>query len=188
MTFPLLVGLDGVEKMSKSKGNYIGVTEPPKEMFGKVMSIPDSLMGNYFALLAHTFARPADRKEIEELLDPARTHPRRAKATLGRLIVETYHGPQAAEEAEREFDRVFSRKQTPAEMPEIRVAASRMNVVELVCQAGFAKSRSEARRLVEQKAVSLDGAEIAEVDAQVDLKAGQVLRVGKRRFGRIVLS
>jgi len=185
---PILAGLDGQEKMSKSKGNYIGITEPPKEMFGKVMSISDAMMRDWFGLLNHTFRTPLTRGEIDALLDPARTHPRQAKATLGGKIVETYHGPKAAEDAAAEFDRVFSRKQAPQDMPEIRPASQRMNIVELVVSAGFAKSKSEARRLVQQKAVTLDDAEITDIGALVELKAGQVLRVGKRRFGRIIIG
>ncbi|MHC4294819.1 MAG: tyrosine--tRNA ligase, partial [Planctomycetota bacterium] len=124
MIFPLLVGLDGIEKMSKSKGNYIGITDEPNEMFGKVMSIPDSLMENYFTLLSDL---PAE--EIGILVDPDRTHPRDAKATLGKIIVATYHNEQAAAAAATEFDRVFAQKETPTEMPEISVAKSRINIV-----------------------------------------------------------
>jgi tyrosyl-tRNA synthetase len=182
MIFPLLIGLDGVEKMSKSKGNYIGITESPKEMFGKIMSIPDNLMDNYFTLLTDL-----PRLEIDALLDPQRTHPRAAKATLGKLIVAQYHSQHAAEAAAAEFDRVFADKGTPAEMPDIGVPSERMNIVELVCLAGFAESRSQARRLVRQSAVSLDDRRITDIDAEVALKAGAILKVGKRRFGRIAM-
>jgi len=179
---PLLVGLDGAEKMSKSKGNYVGITDEPNDMFGKVMSIADKLMGNYFALLTDL---PAD--EISRLVDADKTHPRQAKATLARAIVGTYHGEPAAEAAAAEFDRVFSRRQTPSEMPEILLPSTRMTmgIVELVVRAGFASSNSEAGRLVKQNAVSVDGEKIAEIDAVVSVKAGQILRVGRRKFGRI---
>jgi len=183
MILPMLAGLDGVEKMSKSKGNYIGVTEPPDSMFGKVMSIPDDAMRNYFTLLTDL---PQGR--IDELLDPARTHPRQAKAALGKMIVQTYHGAQAAERAGEEFDRVFSQRQTPQQMPDIRVAGGPMNVVQLIMAAGFAKSTSEARRLIGQGAVSLDDRRIGGLEEPLDLRDGQVLRVGKRRFGRIKLT
>jgi len=183
MIFPLLVGLDGVEKMSKSKGNYIGITEPPDEMFGKVMSLPDSLMDNYFRL-----ATELPEPQVRALLDDKQTHPRDAKVALGREIVKIYHGSEAAGAAAAEFDRVFSRQQTPTDMPEIAVGASKMNIVQLVMQAGFAKSTSEARRLVGQGAVSIDGRKVSGIDAEVDLASGQVLRVGKRRFGKIVVS
>lgn len=183
MTFPLLVGLDGVDKMSKSKGNYIGVTEPPKDMFGKAMSIPDTLMRNYFTVL-----ELASPQRIDELVDPNRTHPREAKAQLGKAIVARYHGAAAAEEAAAEFDRVFSSGQAPAEMPEVRVPSASMNAVDLIIAAGFAKSRSDARRLISQGAVSLDDLKVDDFAATLALATGQVLRVGKRRFGRIVVS
>ena len=179
---PILVGLDGVEKMSKSKGNYIGVTESPKDMFGKVMSIPDTLMANYFTLLTDL-----PKAEIDTLTSADKTHPRTAKVTLGKMIVTQFHGPAAADEAAAEFDRVFSQKQVPTDMPEIKAPAAKMNIVALVVAAGFAKSNSDARRLVEQSAVSLDDAKITDPKADVELKSGQVLQVGKRRFGRIVL-
>ena len=180
---PILIGLDGQEKMSKSKGNYIGVAESPKDMFGKVMSIPDRLMENYFTLLTDL-----PREKIDAMLDPKRTHPRQAKAALGRMIVATYHGQDAAQEASDEFDRVFAEKQTPTDMPEIRAASAAMNIIDLIVLASFAPSKSEARRLVLQNAVSIDDSRIADPNANVELKTGQVLRVGKRRFGRIVVG
>jgi tyrosyl-tRNA synthetase len=182
MIMPILAGLDGVEKMSKSKGNYIAVTDSPGEMFGKIMSIPDTLMRNYFTLLTDTPVA-----EIDKLVDAAQTHPRQAKAILGRAVVAQYHGEAQALAASDEFDRVFAQKQIPADMPEITPGAERMNIVTLIVQAGFAKTTSEARRLVEQAAVSLDDAKVTDVKAEVDLKDGMVLQVGKRRFGKIVM-
>ncbi len=183
LVMPLLVGLDGVEKMSKSKGNYIGVTDPPNDMFGKVMSIPDTLMENYFTLLTDL---PV--KRIAELVDGEKTHPREAKAALGRAIVERYYDQNAATAAAAEFDRVFAAKQTPSEMPEIAVQAGTIGIVALIVQAGFAKSNGEARRLISQSAVSIDGDKITDVEAVVNPQNGQILRVGKRRFGKIVLE
>jgi tyrosyl-tRNA synthetase len=182
LIMPILVGLDGTEKMSKSKGNYIGVTDEPNDMFGKVMSIPDTLMRNYYTLLTDIPTR-----EIDVLVDPARTHPKQAKVNLGKLIVGLYHGQAAAAEAAEEFDRVFAQRNAPTDMEEIRVACPTMGIVELVVAAGFAKSNGEARRLIVQNAVSLDDEKIADTNATVCLKGGQVLKVGKRRFGRIVL-
>ncbi|MBI5725913.1 MAG: tyrosine--tRNA ligase [Planctomycetes bacterium] len=187
MIMPLLVGLDGVEKMSKSKGNYIGVSDEPNDMFGKVMSIPDSLMTNYIQTLNFTFDKPLGDGAIKLLLDPAQTHPRQAKATLGRLIVETYYGAEAGKAAVEEFDRVFSHKENPADMPEIRPPAAKVGIIDLIISAGFAKSKSEARRLIDQKAVKLDDQTITDPAAAPELKTGQVLRVGKLRFGRIVI-
>ncbi len=179
LVMPILVGLDGTEKMSKSKGNYIGVTEPAGEMFGKVMSIPDSLMRNYFTLLTDL---PAER--IDVLLDERQTHPRAAKATLGKMIVEQYHDAAAAEAAAAEFDRVFAQKQTPSEMLEISTTPG-TNAVQAIMLAGFAKSTSEARRHITQGGVKIDGVKITDFDADVSKKDGAVLRVGPRRFARI---
>jgi tyrosyl-tRNA synthetase len=182
MITPLLVGLDGVEKMSKSKGNYIGVTEEPNDMFGKVMSIPDSLMENYFTLLTDT-----PTAQIAELTNSAKTHPRAAKESLGKKIVSQFHGEQAGEAAAAEFQRIFTQKQAPTDMPEVRPPQPQMNIIDLIMLAGLAPSKSEARRLVTQKAVAIGEQAILDANAQVSLENGQVLRVGKRRFAKIVL-
>jgi len=183
MIMPILVGLDGAEKMSKSKDNYIGVTDEPNDMFGKVMSIPDGLMENYFELLTEL-----PRERIDEFTNAERTHPRQAKAALAKMIVERYHGAEAARAAAEEFDRVFSQRDVPTDMPAVRVAGPSMGIVELVVSAGFAKSNSDARRLISQNAVSIDGDKVSDAGAVVELKDGSILRVGRRRFGRITLS
>ncbi|MFP4052530.1 MAG: tyrosine--tRNA ligase [Phycisphaerae bacterium] len=180
LIFPLLVGLDGTQKMSKSKHNYIGITDEPNDMFGKVMSIPDELMENYFLL-----ATEVPREQIPELTDPQKTHPRKAKARLAREIVTLYHNPEAAAAAEEHFDRVFAQGQDPDEMPEMPVLENPLGIVELVVSAGFAASNGEAKRLIKQNAVSLDHEKITDANTQVDVQTGQVLRVGKRRFGRL---
>ncbi|MBN1943720.1 MAG: tyrosine--tRNA ligase [Phycisphaerae bacterium] len=177
---PILQGLDGVEKMSKSKGNYVGVTDEPNDMFGKVMSIPDNLMPNYYTLLTDI---PAE--EIAVLTDPDKTHPRQAKADLAKRIVAQYHSAEAAEAAAAEFDRVFAARQTPTDMPEIRVPAGQINIIDLIVTAKFAPSRKEARRLIEQGAVSLNDEKIVDINATVLAESGAVLKVGKRRFGKI---
>ena len=182
LIMPILVGLDGTEKMSKSKGNYIGITDEPNDMFGKIMSIPDALMDNYFTLLT---ALPRER--IDELIDSERTHPREAKAALGKAIVAQYHGAEAADAAAAEFDRVFSQRNVPTDMPEIVIESGPIGLVQLITSAGFAKSNGEARRLIQQNAVSLDGEKIADVDATVEPADGTVLKVGKRRFGKIAI-
>ncbi len=182
LVLPLLLGLDGKEKMSKSKGNYVGVTDDAVEMYGKIMSIPDALMQNYYTLLTDL---PAGR--IQELLDGTKTHPRQAKATLARIITAQYHGEAAAAAAAEEFDRVFAERQVPSEMPEIAIAQPRIGIVDLILAAQFAPSKGAARRLLAQNAVSIDGEKITQTDAVVEVRPGQVLRVGKRRFGRIVI-
>lgn len=182
LVMPILVGLDGVEKMSKSKGNYIGVTDEPNDMFGKVMSIPDSLMENYFTLLT---SLPVD--EIKTLCDPNKTHPRQAKARLGRMIVENFYGIEAAQAASDEFDRVFAQKNVPTDMPEVSVTAP-IGIIELVTLAGFAASNGEARRLIQQGAVSINDDKISEFDAKVSPSTGDVLKVGKRRFAKLLVK
>ncbi len=182
LIMPILVGLDGEQKMSKSKGNYIGITDSPKDMFGKVMSIPDRLMDNYFTLLTDL-----PRARIDELVDAQRTHPRQAKATLGRTIVAQYYDPAAAQGASDEFDRIFAQKQTPADMPDIRPPQATIKIVPLIMAAGFAPSTSEARRLIQQGGVRLDDQKITDINAELQLKGGSILRVGKLKFGRIVV-
>ncbi len=180
LVMPILVGLDGTEKMSKSKGNYIGVNESADDMFGKVMSIPDELMANYFTLLTD---RPT--REIEQLTDADKTHPRQAKVQLGKDIVAQYHGPEAGEAAEAEFNRVFAEKQVPTDMPTVQLADNPVAIVELIVSAGFAESNGQAKRLVKQGAVSIDGEKVTDINGQVQVQSGQVLKVGKRRFATI---
>ena len=186
LTMPLLVGLDGTEKMSKSKGNTIGVTDAPNEMFGKVMSIPDTLMENYFTLLT---AVPLD--EIRRTL--ATMHPREAKGTLGRAIVSRYYGHDAAVAAAVEFRRIFSEKEAPSEIPEVPVPASaltdgKIGLARLVVVAGFAASNGEAMRLIQQGGVRIDDQVQSDPKAQVTVTPGAVLRVGKRRWGRLAIQ
>ena len=188
LIMPILVGLDGAQKMSKSKGNYIGVTDAPGDMFGKIMSIPDTLMDNYYTLLTDV-----PRPEIDRLVDPATTHPRTAKADLAKRIVASFHGQQAGEQASAEFDRIFSQRQTPTDMPEITLAArdlaeGKIGIIALIIKAGFAKSNSEARRLVEQGGVTINDEKVIDVYAEVQPPDGGVLKVGKRRFGKIKLQ
>ncbi|MCL6519107.1 MAG: tyrosine--tRNA ligase [Armatimonadetes bacterium] len=187
---PILVGLDGVQKMSKSLGNYIGVSEPPNDMFGKIMSIPDNLMIQYFELL--TDVQMSEIKEIEAGLASGKLHPMEVKKRLAREIVTIYHGAEAAAAAQAEFERVFSERELPSEIEPINVPASILKdgkiwIPRLIVQAGFAPSNSEARRLIQQGAVTLDGKRVDDPNAEISIQTGQVLRVGKLRFGRIVI-
>ena len=176
LTMPILPGTDGVQKMSKSYGNYVGVTDPPEDMFGKLMSIPDSVMDDYWLLL---LGEPLDRDR----------HPNEAKRDLGRRLVERYHGPGAGERAEARFDQVHVRHELPDEIPAARVAAAGDGTVHLpaLLAAEFAISTSEARRLLAQGAVKVDGEPLdaAALDVPLDSLEGRVLQVGKRRFARI---
>ena len=180
LTTPLLEGLDGVEKMSKSLGNYIGVTEPPEEMFGKVMSVSDALMWKYYELLTDM-----SLAEIETL--KAKGEPMHAKIDLARRIVADFHSKEAAEEASRHFDSVIRKKEMPDEIPEKALPSGAYSLSALLLSSGLASSRTEAKRLIEQAAVSIDGRRAADDDT-LNLVAprGIVLKVGKRKFVRIV--
>ena len=186
MTLPLLVGTDGEAKMSKSLGNYIGITEPPREMFGKVMSVPDPLMRQYFELC--TDLPP---EEVEHLCSEA-VHPREAKERLAREVVTRYHGGEAAERAVREFRRVFAQGGLPDEVAEVTLEPTaaeggRVWVVRLLVTAGLASSNSEARRAIAQRGVRIDGKVVTESDLEVAVADGMLLQVGKRRFVRVRL-
>lgn len=180
LTTPLLVGLDGTEKMSKSLGNYIGVTDEANDMFGKVMSIPDSLLSTYFELLTD-----ADMNEVGRRLSNGE-NPRDLKEELALDIVARYHDTAAAAAATEQFRKVFSQRKMPDDVPEASVNRSEAgDLVALLVAVGHAPSKSEARRLVKQGAVYLDG-ERVDADADVSMfKDGQVLRTGKRRFARL---
>jgi tyrosyl-tRNA synthetase len=187
LTMPILVGLDGTQKMSKSKGNYIGVTDAPADMFGKVMSIPDALMDNYFELLT---ALPLEERRQ---LTSGAVHPRQAKGRLAALIVEQFHGSDAARAAAEEFDRVFAKKELPTDIPEAVIPPDELEegtiwIARLIVLCGFAASNSEAMRLVKQGGVAINDLPVADERAKVSLSGGEILRVGKRRFARLLLA
>ncbi|WPD19849.1 tyrosine--tRNA ligase [Thermaerobacter composti] len=185
LLMPLLEGTDGRDKMSKSLGNYIGIAEPPGEMFGKTMSIPDPLIVKYMVL-----ATDLDMDEIRRLergMAEGTVNPRDAKLRLAHALVRMYHGKAAADAAQEEFLRVFSRHELPAAMPEVTLPAPRLDAVRLLRVAGMAPSNSEARRLIEQGAVRLDGRRITDPHAALAPADGAVLQVGKRRFARLRL-
>jgi tyrosyl-tRNA synthetase len=188
---PLLAGLDGVEKMSKSLGNAIGITEPPAEMFGKAMSIPDALMPAYFEFTTEV---PMDEVEaIGRGLEDGSVHPRDAKRRLARAIVELWHGADAARAAEAVFERVFVDKDLPAEIPEAVLSSDdapggQMRLIKLLVVTGLADSNSDARRLISQGGVTVDGTRLHDIDAAVVVRTGLVVRVGRRRFARIVIT
>ena len=204
MTYPLLAGLDGREKMSKSLGNAVGITDPPNEMFGKLMSIPDGTTderGNAlsrFGTICHYYQTlmdwPEDEvRKIEIDLEEGRAHPKKVKAEIARAIVARYHSEEAASEAEAEFERVFAERQLPADMPEVAVSPDlaggpEIDPIKLIRHCGFADSNSQARRLVEQGGVSINGETITDPMAATKIADGDVLRVGKRRFARLRLQ
>jgi len=174
--FPLLEGLDGVQKMSKSLGNYIGVDEAPEQIYGKAMSIPDALTERYLRLVAGLSAA-----EVGGVLAMG---PRDAKAALARRLVERLHGPEAAAAAEDDFDRKFRRRETPTEVEEVTVNGAR-DIVSVLVETGLERSRGVARRLVEQGGVRVEG---EKVGADFEVSDGQVLRVGRHRFVRVRVS
>ncbi|HVA80935.1 MAG TPA: tyrosine--tRNA ligase [Candidatus Binataceae bacterium] len=178
MTMPLLEGLDGVRKMSKSLGNYVGIAEAPVEMFGKLMSIPDPLMLRYYALLTDA---PAD--ELERIRTHA-VHPMEAKKRLAAMIIQEYHGPEAARAARAHFESKFQRGEVPENAPVYRIASD-IWICELMKQIKFTASTNEARRLLGQGAVRVDGRVVTEINFRFVPGEHKVLEVGKRRVAKI---
>ncbi len=178
MTMPLLEGTDGVRKMSKSYGNYIGITDKPEEMYGKVMSISDSLMNRYYELLTET---PPDQLQA---VKSGAIHPMEAKKALAAMIVEEYHGKQEASRARAYFETKYQRRQVPDEAPVYKIAAE-LWICELLKQLRFVSSTSEARRLVGQGAVKVDGQTVTDVNFRFVPGEHKVVEVGKRRVARI---
>jgi tyrosyl-tRNA synthetase len=188
MIMPILVGTDGVQKMSKSLGNYIGVAEPASEQFGKAMSIPDELMLNWFRMTT-----PLPEERITSLLNPADTHPRVAKEILGRTIVEQYHSPADAEKAAEDFRKRFTEGQvlSDTEIKKIPVSAlqdGKIGIIALIKEVGFAPSGNEARRLVEGGGVTFAGNKITDLKTPIEVKGGEILQVGKRRVCKIEIQ
>jgi len=184
MTLPLLVGTDGKMKMSKSYGNYVGITEPPQEMFGKLMSIPDELILDYFRLT--TTKTEPEINQIARRLQ-AGENPRHIKAELAKEVVALYHSPAAAQIAAEEFDRVFKEKQAPSAIPEYVLPPEGINIVELISLTGLLPSKSEARRKLQEGAVYLDGQRVADPNYLVKNTGNPIiLKVGKRRFLRLI--
>jgi tyrosyl-tRNA synthetase len=165
---PLLEGIDGVQKMSKSYANFIGINEPPKEMFGKVMSISDEMMFKYYILLTDE-----DLKAIKHM------HPREAKLKLAQIIVAQYHSPKDADQARLEFTRVFSQKEAPQDLPTYKLSPGN-TILEILSESGLVSSKNEARRLIQQGGVSIDGIRIDKENAVLDKRG--ILKAGKRRF------
>lgn len=190
LTVPILPGLDGVQKMSKSLGNYVGVTEAPYDMFAKLMSISDDIMPTYYELCTDV---PMD--EVKKMMDGIKNgteHPMEVKKRLAWEVTSFYHTPEEADEAKAEWTRRFSERELPSDMPDIKVPADaykdgKVWIVKLLTVAGMAPTNSEARRLVQQGAVTIDGEKVTDANAELELKDGQVLRAGKLRFGVIRL-
>ncbi len=185
LTVPLLTGTDGVEKMSKSLNNYIGITEPPNEIYGKTLSIPDKLIYTYFLLTTDVSLEKL--KEIKAELDNGSSNPRDIKRELARTLVGMYHDQDAAKRAEEEFDRVFVKKDIPDDIREISVEINNNGyaIVDLMVDTSLASSKSEARRLIAQGGVKIDNEKVGDINERVVKKDTFILQVGKRKFIKI---
>lgn len=188
MTTPLLEGLDGVQKMSKSLDNYVGITESPRDMFGKIMSISDGLMWRYYELL--TDLSVSDIAALTEAVTRGEQNPRDLKAELARRIVADFHSESEAEEASREFDRMFRERQAPSDIPTIERAAGAVRLVKLLAAESLAPSVSEAQRLIAQGGVRVNGERVNDIKLEISSRAGDeaLLQVGSRKFLRVIFK
>jgi len=184
LTLPVLEGLDGKQRMSKSIGNYIGIDEAPKEIYGKAMSIPDELIYRYFELV--TDVDKNELLDIHRQLQDSSVNPRDVKKYLARTLVRLYYDQTAAEQAEKEFENIFVKKDLPDEIPEVVVGQNTIRISDLLVQTNTAESKGQARRLIQGGAVSLDGERIEDPFFEVKIKNGQILKVGKRKFVKII--
>jgi tyrosyl-tRNA synthetase len=183
MTLPLLEGLDGVQKMSKSLGNYVGINEPAKEIFGKLMSVSDELMWKYFLYIL--CRKPAEIESMQAKVASGELHPRAVKDELGRCVVDRFVGAGEGQKASEEFARIFAQKELPDDMPDLEVAGE-IGLIDLVVKAGFASSNGEARRLIQQGGVRINDEQVSDIKAVITPADGMILKVGKRKFARIV--
>ncbi|OQY17940.1 MAG: tyrosine--tRNA ligase [Anaerolineaceae bacterium 4572_32.1] len=183
LTFPILVGTDGKLRMSKSLGNYVGIDESPEIKYGKTMSIPDSAMRNWFELV--TRWTPEQIDALLEAVERGELHPMEAKKKLAWEITSIFDGDEAADEAAAYFERVHQQRRLPKDMPDYLLTGP-TNVVDIIHEAGLTRSKSEARRLVQQGAVKLDGEPVTTIETEIEPQGAKVLQVGKRRFLRLM--
>lgn len=188
ITMPLLVGTDGIEKMSKSYNNYIGISDEPKEIYGKTLSIPDKLIYTYFEL--GTDIPNEELQDIKNKIEDININPRDIKRQLARNLVRIYYDEKAANEAEEAFDKIFIKKEIPDEIPEFKIELTdkKINIIDLILAVNFAQSKGEARRLIIQGGVTVDSEKIDDITATVILDKEKILKVGKRKFAKIILS
>ncbi len=189
LTMPILEGLDGVQKMSKSLGNTIGIDEPPREMFGKIMSLSDTLMWRYYELLSLD-TRLDELEAMQADAASGARNPRDFKVRLGREIVARFHGGAAAEDAVTEFEQRFRKGELPDDMPERKVSApgGRLPIANLLKEVALTRSTTESRRMIEQGAVRMDGERVEDLGLEIDAGTTAVFQVGKRRFARVTVS
>ncbi len=191
ITMPLLEGTDGVEKMSKSLNNYIGINEPPQVMYGKVMSIPDNLMFRYFEFVTDVPLNEIDKIKID--LENNNIHPRDVKKRLAREIVQLYHGHSASLIAEEEFEKVFKKKLYPEEIKELVLKKNNLKegkiwITELIAMSGLVSSKSEARRLIKQGGVRINGEKVSDPNFDLTVEEGMILKIGKLNFIKLVIK
>jgi tyrosyl-tRNA synthetase len=184
LTLPLLIGIDGKQKMSQSLGNYIGIIEKPDQQYGKIMSIPDDLIIHYFENCTRVSLE--EIQKIKKELKSKKLNPRDAKARLAREIVKIYHGKSAAIKGEKEFNRVFREKQAPLKLKSYKLQTKKLNILDLLTKTKLLPSKSEAKRLVDQRAVKLNNKIIIDWRAKIFIKKPAILQVGKRKFIKII--
>ncbi len=187
LTMPLLEGLDGINKMSKSLGNYIGITEPANDIYGKTMSVSDELMFRYYELVSDL--SNAEIEELKQGLEEGSLHPKEIKQKLARELTARFHGQEDALKAEQNFENVFAKHDLPDDMPEFSLSSDEpVWLPKLMVDSGLVSSTSDGRRMIKQNAVSIDGEKIGDTDFKVEPAGDLILKVGKRRFCRIVFS
>lgn len=184
MIMPILEGLDGVEKMSKSLNNYIGVKDNPNDMFGKIMSISDELMYNYYKMITEISFEEIDK--IKESVENGSLHPMEAKKKLGSEVVKIYHGEEAGEEARKWFENVFSKRSLDVDLPEVLLEYKEVGVIDLlVKETELVKTTSEARRLIEQGGFKINDKAIKDIKAYIQIESGMIIRIGKKKIVKV---
>ncbi len=185
LTLPLLEGTDGVQKMSKSYGNYIGITESPSEMFGKMMRLSDELMWRYYELLSDHSS--AEISSLQQKVKEGSYHPKQAKVDLAKEIVSRFHSIHEANHAAEEFEKVFKMKEIPEDIEEVVLKASteKKSLVQLLTEVHLTPSNSDAKRMIAQDAVSINGSKVSDIKQEIDSKGEYLLKVGKRKFKKV---
>ncbi|MBU2445186.1 MAG: tyrosine--tRNA ligase [Bacteroidetes bacterium] len=187
LTLPILPGTDGIEKMSKSLDNFIGISESPGEIYGKTLSIPDSLIYKYFELVTDISQTELD--EIRQQLENQAINPRNLKRKLARILVAMYYSEQASIEAEQNFDKIFIKKEVPEDVLEVEIKNyNQITIIDLLRQVGVSTTNSDARRLVQQGGVKIGGEKLADPNEKLLLKDGDILKVGKRKFYKLIIK
>lgn len=187
LTLPLLEGLDGIQKMSKSKNNYVGIDESPKDMYGKLMSYPDDLMEKYINLVTHYSIE--NKKALIENIKQNKIHPKTAKMQIAKHIVSLYHGDKKAEIAEKEFNNVFVKNTIPEDIEELKLNAGRYDICELLTKnLSLFSSKGEARRMISNGGVKINGRKLAKELLDIEVENGMIVQVGKRKFKKIIVK